>query len=261
LLVRGPGWDFIHQEIGSRVIEQGKPGGFRYYADGVVALDLSPKEVPGDVTVTLRRGVTVRGRLLGPNGEPVKEAVMTGPLVLSPEPATHLPQVDVHGGLFTLRGCEPGKTYPAYFLDPENRWGATVTVSGKQARTPRTVRLAPCGQATVRFLDHDGKPLRGFAVPRYLLMMVITAGPTYEEAYRKGVLACDEQYACNIDRLNHRKDQKTDDQGRFTFPALIPGATYRLSVPEENGFVVKKEFRGEAGKKLDLGDVTLSRIR
>ena len=46
---------------------------------------------------------------------------------------------------------------------------------------------------------------------------------------------------------------------RFTFPALIPGATYRISVPEENGTVLKKEFRVEVGKTQDLGDITLSR--
>ena len=48
------------------------------------------------------------------------------------------------------------RSYPVYLLDPKNRLGATVEISGKQAGgDPVVVRLAPCGSATLRLLDTD----------------------------------------------------------------------------------------------------------
>jgi hypothetical protein len=42
----------------------------------------------------------------------------------------------------------------------------------------------------------------------------------------------------------------SDAKGVITFPTLIPGATYRISG-------MYKEFKAEAGKALDLGDLTV----
>jgi hypothetical protein len=65
----------------------------------------------------------------------------------------------VQHGAFDLPGCDPDRAVPVYFLDVENQLGAVVELSGKQAGEPVTVRLAPCGTATVRFVDGDGRPL------------------------------------------------------------------------------------------------------
>ena len=41
--------------------------------------------------------------------------------------------VDVRDGRFALHGCGPEQSYPVSFFEPEHKWGATVTLSGKQA--------------------------------------------------------------------------------------------------------------------------------
>jgi RNA polymerase sigma factor (sigma-70 family) len=260
LLVSGPGLDFIQEEVGHRVITDGKPGGYRLHANGLVKLDLAPNSRPKEVTVTLRRGVTVRGRVLDPQGKPVAKGVMICRLLRTAIPSQY--HVEVRDGLFALHGCDPGKDYPVYFLDPENGWGATFTLAGKQAGgAPVTVRLAPCGRAVARFVDAQGQPRQGYPMKSLLLHLVITPGPPYGEAVRKGVLAADQEFAVNLVSRKERvgwKRFRTDAEGRFTYAGLIPGATYRLSVIEpRKGEVLKKEFQARAGKTLALGDVVV----
>jgi RNA polymerase sigma factor (sigma-70 family) len=261
LLISGPGLDFIHEEVGSRVLAEGKPGGYRIYADGLVKLDLAADSGPQDVTVTLRRGVTIRGRLLGPGGKPVARAQMVCRLLHTAVPS--LFHVEVQGGLFALHGCDPGKDYPVYFLDAEDGWGATVTLSGKQAGGgPVTVRLAPCGRGVARFVDPEGRPLKNHLIrSAVILKMVVTPGPPCEQADGKGLLEADQVFAENLLRPKDRvarKQLKTDAEGRITYSRLVPGATYRLSVWEKGvGVVLKKEVRAQGEKTLDVGDVQL----
>jgi RNA polymerase sigma factor (sigma-70 family) len=261
LLVSGPGRDFVQEEAGRRAVTVGKPGGHRLHADGLVPLDLAPGAGPTDVAVRLRRGVSVRGRLLGPAGQPVARAVMACGLLMRAVPSDGA--VEVRDGVFALHGCDPDKDYAVHFFDADHGWGASVTLSGRRAEDdPVTVRLAPCGGATARFVDAEGKPLPDQPARRVMFRLVVTPGPSYEESVRKGVLAADEEFAESLvsrkERMS-RRGLKTDAEGRVTYAGLIPGATYRLLTVEKESGVVRKEFRAEAGKTLDLGDVMIGK--
>src|SRR5262249_7721629 len=76
LLISGPTPDYIHLEVGSQEVYNGTPGGQRYSPDGLVNLNIPAKTDTKKVAVKLRRGVTVRGRLLGPDGKPVAKALV-----------------------------------------------------------------------------------------------------------------------------------------------------------------------------------------
>jgi RNA polymerase sigma factor (sigma-70 family) len=259
LLVTGPTLDYVHEEIGENMIYTGKPGGTRYYADAVIKLDLAPKTQTHEVAVKLRRGVTVKGRLVGPDGKPVARGLMLCRLHISAlSPFWRFP-VEVRDGQFEVHGCDPAGSYPVFFLDAEHKRGAVVTVTGKQAGDrPVTVRLAPCGRATVRYVDPQGKPI---ANHRLYPRIVITPGLHRfdRNATKKGLLIADGGMLANIDRVNYWRGPVTDAQGRCTLPALIPGATYRLVEYDGDGYAEKKAFSVEAGKTLDLGDVTIKK--
>ena len=55
----------------------------------------------------------------------------------------------------------------------------------------------------------------------------------------------------------------SDAQGRVVFPALIPGATYRIvdnSMPRnETGPPIRKQFTVKPGETLDLGDIRIEK--
>jgi RNA polymerase sigma factor (sigma-70 family) len=258
LLIQGPTPDYVHEEIGSEVIASGRAGGGRTYPDAFVKLDLPAKGDPKEVAVTLRRGVTVRGQLLGPDGKPVTKAVMLHRLHVGIDLSWHF-AAEARDGVFEVHGLDPDKSVPVFFLDAENRCGAVVELSGKQAGEAVTVKLAPCGKATARYLDGKGQPVTNYrAAPD----IVITPGPwdDYDATVAKGKLLADSGSLVNLDRHNYWEDRvKTDVRGRITFPALIPGATYRVSRWEKNNWLPHKEFTVESGKTLDLGDIIIDR--
>src|SRR5262249_43871774 len=123
LLIHSPASDYVLQEIGSSEIVYGKPGGERYYAHGLVRLDLKPGDDVHDVAVTFRRGARVSGRLIGPDGKPVAQALMISRLNitgLSPEWRGFPEQI--HGGRFLLHALDPDRAEPVYFLDAKNKF-------------------------------------------------------------------------------------------------------------------------------------------
>jgi hypothetical protein len=256
LLVSGPNSDFIHQETSSGLIDLGRPGWRRYYPDGLVELDIPPETRSKEVTASLRRGVTVRGRVIGPEEKSVSLALMLCRLQVDRYTFHHCRPVEVRNGQFELHGCDPKKTYPVYFLDPKNQWGAKATISGRQAGEVVKVQLAPCGKAVARFVDPDGKPLKNYNPG---LQILVTPGADLfdETARKKDLLLADTDFLANIDRLNYPRDEpRTDAQGRCTFPALIPGSTYFLH-SQKNATVERKEFTVEAGKVRELPDITI----
>jgi RNA polymerase sigma factor (sigma-70 family) len=236
LLVKGPNNDYVATPIPGDELAGGKPGDPRLYPDAVVPLALKAGAGAADVAVRLRRGVTIRGRLLGPDGKPAAGAVLLCWNQLRPDVASWFDAaVAVRDGRFELRGCDPEKTYPVHFLDAEHKTGATVALSGKQAGEDVSVRLVPCGEATTRLVDAAGKPV---ANQRLDLEMVVSAA--------------DAGSAADVDHLS---GPPTDAEGRVTFPALIPGATYRIVEMGDRDDPVKCEFKAESGKTIKLPDV------
>jgi hypothetical protein len=283
LLCTAPGNDFVLQKTSAGEISAGQPGGRPQYFHSIVPLNLKLQKEPKDVTITLRRGVTVRGRLVGPDGKPVLMAVLYGPGDLLPFPnptrgdllvnmgGPGLPRMRfITDGRFELSGCDPDRTYRIFLLnvhrdfaelglgrrlaftpdgfgssdggkppivDGKGRLGATVEIAAKRAADKLlTVSMVPCGAAEVRFVDVKGKPVQ----PTARLALVITP----EQRPNKQVVAPE-------------TDRGVTQSGeRITFPALIPGATYRLSVlgrrPDRTNS--DHEFKAVSGKTIKLPD-------
>ncbi len=250
LLVKGPNNDYIAREVTDGDLSGGKPY-FRNYPDAVIPFDVKADSEVHEVTAKLRRGVTIQGRLLRPDGKPVAEAVLLCWNQLQPTVYSWFGAAQAaRDGQFELRGCDPEQTYPVHFLDAKNELGATVKLSAKEVMAkPVTVRLEPCGKAVARFVDKEGKPLTGF---RPLVYFV--ARP---DAKKQGLSdQADSDFAANVDRLHYGPGLITDGEGRCTFPALIPGATYRVL---NYNLESVKDFSAKSGETLKLGDIVIAR--
>ena len=181
LSIMAPSDDYVLQTIGSRMIEDGQPGGRRYYSHANMLLDLKPGIGSKDIHVTVRRGVAVKGHVVGPDGQPVRDTRVISRIIMQPTPGAwknwHGDYHDsVHGGRFEIHGLDPDAEVPVHFLDPKRKLGATVIFSGKSAtHGPVTVRLEPCGSARTRLVNPNGKPFVG-RLPRRTIMMVVTPG-------------------------------------------------------------------------------------
>ena len=273
LFVNGPTPHYIPRIIGSASIQLGKPGGDPMYYHEVVALNLKPEEKTKEVSVTLRRGVTLKGRLVGPDGKPVKQAIMfCGSHPIPYE--KNITPLTITDGRFELPGCDPERTYRLVFLatakkpqltmlgeapgsngrlwlrellDPDAKLGAAVELPAKEAAArPAVVRLAPCGTAKLTFERANSKPA---ANHNPWLQLVVSPGPSFTKALEQGTLAAETvTLAAPFGRPNSMPPQ-ADAAGRITIAGLIPGATYRILANDREPL---QDFQVEAGKTLEL---------
>ena len=265
LLVFGPSSDYVLQGIGERELAYGESGGERSYAHAVVAYDVKADAKPVEISAALQRGVTVTGRVVGPEGQPVGDAqiitlLSVYPLQLAWRGVYAIP---VRAGHFALHGLDPEKPVRLDFHDAQHGWGKHLELTGNQAgKEPMTVRLEPCGKARARFVDAAGKPY----VNRFPhLEILATSGPSAGSLVKadREQLAADAAYIPNVDRVHYDKGPFTDSEGRVTMPCLIPGAHYRLSdsstLGTDKGLQVRKDFTVGPGETLDLGDILVER--
>jgi RNA polymerase sigma factor (sigma-70 family) len=254
VLVKGPTPDFVHVEVSDgKFLSMKKPIGLRHYPDGLADIDLKPDAAVPEVQITLRRGTTVRGQILDPDGQPVKWALMYCPSYIPVGYRYSGQPVMVRDGRFEVPGVDPAGKLRLYFFG-NKELGATVEMSAKEAiRAPLKVTLRPCGKAKVRFIGVDGKPIPK-SVPVQLELVVTPGGlpPTPFGAIALKDLTAD------LARVGHHVQWTEEEDGAWTLGRLIPGATYRFRVSmDELGLAGSKpqDFVVEAGKTRQLPDV------
>ncbi len=258
LLVHAAEKNYILQERDSEVLNSGKPGGARMYAHAFQKINPAKEETLKPMKIELQPGATVAGTLVDEQGQPIKHAIMISRL--KPDPLSPdwrgLP-VELNNGTFELHGLREGVEYPVYFLDPKNRLGAVAKIS---ARTKESkIVLKPCGSANARYVDSDGKPIAEKIIGG--LYLVVTPGtPKYDfQAIQSGKLWADEELVFNIDRVNYSLPSActTDAEGKQTFPALIPGATYRHVKIINGQPLITHELTLQPGEQKDLGEIEI----
>ena len=163
----GPGYlvvqgsdEYVLREFGGdgdgALIESG-PGHRRFYAHAYRAVDLKPDGPDQEIDITLRRGTTIRGRVVGPDGRPVPDARVFSRIILRTIPRggwkefyvapTGGGRGQVRDGRFTLHGLDADVEVPVFFLEPERKLGATVRFSGRSA-------IGRAGHRPARALRH-----------------------------------------------------------------------------------------------------------
>jgi hypothetical protein len=264
LFVFGPTPDYVLEVIGSRMLHYGRPGGQRHYGHKIIPYEVKPGDHLEGIDATLRPGRTVKGRVVGPEGQAVDDARIIATLHFNYFHLFWRGDLGAHArdGRFELHGLDPEKVTTVSFLDADHEWGAAVELSGKQAGEEVTVRLQPCGRATVRLVGTDGKPIAGI-FPQ--LEILGSPGPRWDTRNdrEQAELAADTVYVSSVDPRYHRNLPRSGADGRITLPDLIPGATYRIS----GSFLfaptkldpVYKDFTVKPGETIDLGDFTIEK--
>jgi protocatechuate 3,4-dioxygenase beta subunit len=274
ILVTAPTPDYIAQPIGSALLELGKPGGDAVYYHATATLDLKKDEKRKELSFTLRRGVTLKGTLVDPDGKPVKEAVL---LVghFRPPWEKALSPIEIHDGHWELRGCDPQRSCQVLFLatpdrsqlvqtfegigsnlrlmlpqlmGPKVKFGASLEVSAKNAgKEPLEVRLKPTASARLHVLDATGKPAPHVQLS---LELVVSPRPPFAAALQAGTMAGETVYLAERLAPAGKQPGNGDLPGTLTMHGLIPGATYRVRQFQQPR--VLKDFTAESGKMIDV---------
>jgi RNA polymerase sigma factor (sigma-70 family) len=200
------------------------------YANAIHALDLPAEGGAVEVDVRLRRGVSVTGKVIGPQGQPVASALLMSARHVHPlNPSTARP-LPAPGGQFVLPGCEEGRIYQVLFLDAERRLGAVAELTADPRQPPAVVPLQACGQATVRFVDANGRPLANQVLtPFVLLEPDIPAGDEAARTRRSAEAVPHETAWADPLAYSHCLGPHTEADGRITLTGLVPGVRYGLT--------------------------------
>jgi hypothetical protein len=219
-----------------------------------VTVDLTPGTRPEALRLTLRRGTTVAGRAIGPDGIPIRTGVLVCRAVAQPlrsvMPRTFL----IHDGAFALPGCIPGRVYPVLLLDAAQQLATACEVQVPTDGKPPTVRLAACGTAVVRLVDAAGRPLVGRRpFVQFWLDYDRPAGDSDPISAGRRPRTMDASW---VDPRHYLPGPATDANGRVVLPDLIPGLEYCVSFPGAGSRVFStKVFRAASGVVLELPDV------
>jgi hypothetical protein len=254
LLVKKKNANYVLQHKLSREIQSGKPGGSRVYAHALHEVNTSKDNDSIEVEIRIKPGHEVNGKIVDEQGKPIGTALL----------ATNLDVWDYSGewrgvsgpptlgGTFRLKGLTSDQEHPVYFLDPYQKLGATVKL--RATDEPISVVLKPCGSAKAKFvLDREDRQFSP------MLFFVLTSGELkYDsDAMKAGKTLADSDFVANVDRINYGNPREVQEgiDRHYTFPALIPGATYRLLT---NGGIngPYKDFTVQSGETLDLGEFT-----
>jgi RNA polymerase sigma factor (sigma-70 family) len=217
------------------------------------------------IRATLRRGLTVTGRAIGPDGEPIRDGVLVCRTICQPlrKPAPRL--VPIRDGVYQLPGCDRGRVYPVLLFDAVRGLAAVaefqipaVQAPGASPGNPSigrgpTIRLTPCGSASVRLVDATGRPLAGrrpqvefwLADDRPASLDVKGNGPWSN--------AMDASW---VDPRHYLPGPITDADGVLTVPTLIPGLQYHILFNDAGPKgVYAAPFRVAPGQSLRLPDL------
>ncbi len=256
LIVRGPTLDFTHEQITHGDRYYGKPGLSREYYHAAVRINLEPDQRPEPLQIELERGVTLRRRVVRPDGQPATgKAYARSYLQEKVDINSWLPDIPVENGLVELPGFDGKRSNPLFVVDREHDCAAVVSPAASEVDLDDPpIQLQACGAAKFRFVTNKGKILSDH---KPMLLLIMTPGTAATHFIKPDQPLWAESIIWeNVTRP--AKDPKTDSDGRVTIDHLIPGATYRIAFTGADGLWTDGyEFTVRSGETTDVGDVVI----
>jgi len=191
------------------------------YCNGLVLIEPGEEENAIVRDVSLERPYEIKGRILGPDSQPLPGTTVYGLIRLSVE--------TLKGSEFTVRGVNPKAKRPLVFYHKEKQLGYYLKEIDANSARPLTVKLVRCGSVSGRTVDEDRQPVAGETVD------------VRANTFKSGSEQCGGEH-----RL------VTDANGRFHLVGLVPGQQYSV---ECGRFYA--DITVEAGRDKDLGDINM----
>jgi hypothetical protein len=137
-----------------------------------------------------------------------------------------------------------------------------VHLSGKSpAQGSVVVELERCGTARGRLVNRAGLPVAEYRGSGPLAMAVTPGSYPIYRCPDDSRIAANVSTLTGIDPIHYADGPMSDSLGRITFPALIPGATYRRTPRNTQEASDNTEFIVRPGETLSLGDLVIEERR
>jgi protocatechuate 3,4-dioxygenase beta subunit len=240
--VDAPTPDFICVPVTSNISSIARPHGF-------ARLDLPAGKDKGNppVQITLRKGVKLEARLVGPDGRPFEEMVLgwCDEIMANQLDNSRSPEIFAAvEGLFRFDGADPEQTYRAFFLESKRRLGAVVELK-YDPKGPGVVRLQPAATAKGVVVDDKGRPVRGTQILLWMARTKEDRELTKNDFYNEGKLLV--YNMITMDPL------LPTSPAEFCYDKLIPGVRYYVNARgNHHPIPILKP-----GEVLDLGKIVM----
>jgi RNA polymerase sigma factor (sigma-70 family) len=206
------------------------------------------------IDFVLDAGGVVKGRVLGPDGQPLADVLASG--------LRHDWYIDADWpplsktGEFTAIGLDPEHPRLVCFASRDKKFAGSVILQGDE-KEPVTVQLERSATVSGRPLDTDGQPIKN-------VTLWFTQVPPLKSNQRR---AMDVGIHVVARIPGENPDPHTDENGRFKVEGLVPGLKYNLAWMDTRGGFDKDHFQWKGlvfsnlvlkpGEMKDLGDVKL----
>ncbi|MCR9210572.1 MAG: hypothetical protein NXI28_20285 [bacterium] len=185
-----------------------------------------------EITVGLVLGASAQGRVVDAEGQPLAGTLIRGTRAMAYWRETESSD-------FKALGFTDGKSRQLLFWHGErNLAGQAVIAPGT---TDAMVHLQPAATVSGRLLDKNGAPIRDVPIVSY------THGGNKASEVEHDFL-----------NVPSSLDIRTDDQGKFQIPSLVPGLKYAFGIEDEPGrfpTLIIKSIALEPGETRDMGDI------
>jgi len=209
-----------------------------------VPIDLEPQPDVLSVKLTLRSGVSVSGRVLTPESQPLSGyyffSTVSGPVGASrSNGAWRFHEAET----FTLAGYFPTETRTLMFYHPARNLVGVYRLSGEPPEKLE-ITLHPGARIVGQLIDDDGQPLKNAVISR--------RGRRYPPP--AGEAAHDREQGVILTEFNGRH-VLTDQDGRFELPGIIPGLKYSADVriPQEGFGKMSRSIFGQIFTDVTAG--------
>ena len=179
----------------------------------------------------LSAGVTVKGTVVGPDGQRLKNLIVAGENPWNVLGWKHA------NGEFAITGLRPGAARYVQAIDEKNKLAGAMRV-GAEDKGPVELKLEAWGSVAGKLLNEAGEPLANAT-----LTFTWEGDPDANVRLKMGFV--------------HKSYYQTDKEGRFKLEGLVPGMTYNVvhvRTSEVLGYLARK-LSVKSGETKDLGNV------
>jgi len=255
----GPGFLAVEtpDESYIRVPVAGDSGERTIFPQGFAAIDVSKDGEPKPAEITVRKGVTLEAKAIGPDGKVVHELVGFCEGI-----DARLINVWNQGqtfadGLFRLPGADPARIYRVYLMEPEKQLGAVVDLKpDPRADQPIEVKLLRMAKVHGKVVGAGGSPMQGGQVYPLLVIRDKEGEMSRNDVFRNTAI-----YSNLIGQksmLAYSEKQSLNSHGEFVIDTLLPGVRLYIMAAAGGGREAGVPVSPlEPGEDRDLGTITL----
>jgi hypothetical protein len=245
-----------------RVPSTGNYGANRtIFPQGLTTIEVLKDGQPKPAEITVRKGVMLEARAIGPDGKVVRDVVGFCEGI-------DAKLIDVWNqgrlfadGVFRLDGADPSRTYRIYLLHAERGIGAIADLKpDTQGKQPIEVKLQPTAKVHGKVTVASGSPMQGGQVYPLLMIRDKEGTMSQQDVFRNTM------FYSNLfgpkTMLTYMEKQKSNSRGEFVIDTLLPGARLYImaaSPDRRSGRVPLAPLL--PGEDRDLGTITLKEDR